>query len=64
MKAPFLIIRKYPYFEELSEIQLEITASNGMFSGNTDIYCSIEELAEIGTALKVFPVKVIYQYRY
>jgi hypothetical protein len=35
-----------------------------VFSGFTDIYCGVPELAEIGQALRVFPKKIGDEYRY
>jgi hypothetical protein len=38
--------------------------SNGAFSGATDIYCNVEDIAAIGTALKSFPKKAGDEYTY
>ena len=49
-----LIVKRYPY-EEPYHTQLEFVATNGIFSGGTDIYCNVEDLEKIGKALQNFP---------
>jgi len=63
MTKPFLIVRRYPY-EEPFHTHIEISASNGPFAGTTDVYCNVEDLAEIGNSLQQFPVRVGDEYRY
>lgn len=63
MLASYLVVRRYPY-EEPFHLQLEFSASNGLFSGTTDIYCNIEDLKEIGDRLQNFPVRVGDEVRY
>lgn len=58
-----LVVRRYLY-EEPHHTQLELVVSNGNFSGSTDIYCSVDDLSEIGKALRYFPAKVGDEYRY
>ena len=54
MSDSYFTIRRIPY-EEPHHLQLEIAASNGIFVGQTDIYCNASDLAAIGRALKKFP---------
>ncbi len=65
MTPPYLIVRRFPY-EEPHLTELEFRASNGSFSGAIDFFCGVEDLAEIGAALKVFPSKAqdefVYEY--
>ena len=63
MKNAHLLIRRVPY-EEPHHLQLEISASNGILVGQTDIYCNASDLAEIGRALKKFPRFVGDQYKH
>jgi hypothetical protein len=63
MIEPFITVRRYPY-EEPYLTQLRFFVSNGFFSGATDIYCDVEEIAAIGTALEFFPKKVSDEYTY
>jgi hypothetical protein len=65
MKKAYLHIRRLPY-EEPYHTQLAIEASNGIFSGATDIYVGVHELVEIGKALKTFPARIgdEYTFRY
>jgi hypothetical protein len=63
MLASYLIVRRYPY-EEPFHIQLEFSASNGLFSGTTDIYCNADDLKKIGDRLKNFPIQVGDEFRY
>jgi hypothetical protein len=60
-----VIVKRYPY-EEPYHTQIEFIVSNGGFSGNTDIYCNVEDLKEIGEALQNFPNKIddLYIYEY
>ena len=63
MSNSYLTIRRIPY-EEPHLLQLEITASNGIFVGQTDIYCNTSSVAEIGGALKKFPKFVGDEFRH
>ncbi len=63
MVDPFIIIRRRPY-EEPYHTQLEITVSNGVFGGSTDIYCNVDDLAEIGCGLREFSAKISDDYRF
>lgn len=63
MTKAYIQIRRRPY-EEPYHTQLEVAASNGAFSGFTDIYCGVKELGEIGRALRGFPKKIGDEYRY
>lgn len=63
MPKPFLRVRRYLYEEPLNT-QIEISASNGFFAGTTDIYCAVQDLAEIASGLKSFPKSVPDEYRY
>ena len=56
-----LTIRRYEY-EEPYHTQLEIVVSNGLFSGSTDIYLGVEQIAEIGESLKKFPTDINDEY--
>ena len=60
---PLIVVKRHPY-EEPHHIHLEFVVSNGGFSGNTDIYCNVEDLKEIGQALQRFPATVGDDYRY
>ena len=60
---PFIIVRRDPY-EEPYHTHLEFVASNGTIGGSTDIYCAVEDLKEIGTALQHFPARIGDEYRY
>jgi hypothetical protein len=60
---PLIIVRRFPY-EEPYHTHLEFAVSNGTFGGNTDIYCGVHELKEIGDALQKFPAKIGDEYRY
>jgi hypothetical protein len=61
--SPFIRVRRYPY-EEPYITQVVFHASNGLFMGSTDIYCNVVDLADIGSALAVFPTKVPDEYRF
>jgi hypothetical protein len=63
MKNSLIIVRRYPY-EEPYDIHLEFVASNGYFGGSTDIYCNVDNLKEIGKALREFPARVGDEYRF
>ncbi len=65
MNEPWVIVNRLPY-EEPYHTHLEVFASNGTFAGGLDIYCAVEEVAEIGAALLKFPSAVPdeYEYRY
>ena len=63
MNECYLEIRRLPY-EEPFCTQLEISASNGSFSGSTDIYCNVSDLADIGRALQTFPDSILAEYKY
>jgi hypothetical protein len=63
MSAPFLIVRRHPY-EEPHHTQLEFIVTNGTFSGATDIYCNVHDLASIGRALRAFPSHIGDQFVY
>jgi hypothetical protein len=63
MNNAYLTVRRLPY-EEPHHTQLEITASNGVFTGSTDIYCNVSDLSEIGKKLKAFPKTVPDEYKY
>jgi len=51
-------------YEEPYHTQITITASNGSFTGETDLYCGVDELIEIGQALARFPTKVPDEYEF
>ena len=51
-------------YEEPYHTQITITASNGLFTGETDLYCGVDELIEIGQALARFPTKVPDEYEF
>jgi hypothetical protein len=61
--GPLLIVRRYPY-EEPYNAHLEFLASNGTFTGATDIYCTLSDIVEIGRALKAFPASGGDEYKY
>jgi hypothetical protein len=61
--GPMLIVRRHPY-EEPYNTHLEFLASNGVFTGGTDIYCAVCDVAEIGSALGAFPANVGDEYKY
>lgn len=64
MEQPFLIIRRHPY-EEPYLVELEFIISNGFFSSSIDdIYCTVEDIDQMGKTLKEFPKKVPDEYRY
>jgi hypothetical protein len=62
--SPHLKVRRLPDDEEPYHAELVLTASNGAFAGSTNIYCRVEEIAEIGRGLKNFPSKIGDEYRY
>jgi hypothetical protein len=43
---PFLVVRRHPY-EEPHNVQLEFIATNGRFTGGTDIYCTADDIKEV-----------------
>lgn len=59
----FIIVRRCPY-EEPYHTQLEFVVSNGAFHGRTDLYCAVDDLREIGIALRNFPARAGDEYRY
>lgn len=61
--SSYLRVRRLLY-EEPYHTQLEINASNGVFTGSTDIYCNVSDLAEIGRALQTFPKAIGDEYKY
>src|SRR3954463_16018943 len=61
--SSYLVVRRHPY-EEPFHTQLEFSASNGLFSGTTDIYCNVDDLKEIGERLKNFPTQAGDEFRY
>lgn len=63
MNREYLEVCRLPY-EEPYHIQLEITASNGVFTGSTDIYCNVNNLEKIGHVLQVFPRSIPDEYKY
>ena len=63
MNSAYLIVRRLPY-EEPYHTQLEIIASNGVFTGSTDIYCNVSDLSEIGGILQAFPKAIPDEYKY
>jgi len=63
MRSPSLVVRRLPY-EEPHHTQLEFTVSNGVFAGSTDIYCRVDEIADIGRSLRAFPSRVGDEYCY
>jgi hypothetical protein len=58
-----VIVKRFPY-EEPHLTQLEIAASNGLFSGTLDLYCGVDDLQKIGAALVAFPSRVPDEYRF
>ena len=63
MNRPYLLVRRYPY-EEPFHTHLGFSASNGFFSGATDIYCNVDDVKEIGEQLKGFPARIGDEFRY
>jgi hypothetical protein len=60
---PVIVVRRHPY-EEPYHTQLEFVISNGLFTGSTDIFCSVTDLTSIGAALRKFPDKIGDEFRY
>lgn len=58
-----LNVKRQPY-EEPYHTQLFVTVSNGQFAGTIDIYCNVEDIAEIGRGLRGFPTKIGDEFRY
>ncbi len=58
-----LLIRRLPY-EEPHHTQLEFTVSNGVLAAKIDIYCGVQEIAELGRALTNFPKLIGDEYVY
>jgi hypothetical protein len=58
-----VIVRRFPY-EEPFTLHIEFTASNGNFSGSTDIYCGPGDLEGIGSALRRFPLRIGDEFRF
>src|SRR5690606_6780365 len=56
-------VRRFPY-EEPNILHLEFVITNGGFGGRVDLYCTPEDLKEIGTALKRFPASLADEFRY
>jgi hypothetical protein len=54
---PYIIMRRVPY-EEPNLLNIELSASNGVFAGTVDFYCGPGDLLEIATALSPFPTKI------
>lgn len=60
---PGIRVVRAPY-EEPYHTHITIFASNGAFSGETDLYCGVDDLMEIGQALARFPTKVPDEYEF
>jgi hypothetical protein len=63
MDEPWIVVKRFPY-EEPYHTQVEVAASNGLFTGVLDFYCGVDELKEIGGALAGFPSRVPDEYRF
>jgi hypothetical protein len=63
MNPPALIVKRIPY-EEPYHVQIDLFASNGRFSARSDFYCSVDNLSEIGAALRSFPKHLGDEYVY
>jgi hypothetical protein len=51
-------------YEEPYHTHITISATNGAFSGETDFYCAVDDLLEIGEALAQFPTKIPDSYEF
>jgi hypothetical protein len=60
---PGVRVVRRPY-EEPNLTHLTVAASNGSFTGETDLYCAVDDLNEIGEALIKFPTKVPDEYEF
>jgi len=63
MKPPWIKVRRKPTAEP-SITHIIIWVSNGLFMGGIDFYCPVNDLHEIGKALKSFPRSVPDEYYY
>lgn len=63
MKPPWIKVRRFPY-EEPYHTEILFWVSNGLFMGGTELYCAVDTLQKIGTALKVFPRSVPDEYNF
>ncbi|RYX85104.1 hypothetical protein EON83_07605 [bacterium] len=63
MNESYLMVRRHPY-EEPDHTQLEFIVSNGSFTGGIDFYCGVDDIANIGTALRAFPRSISDEYVY
>jgi hypothetical protein len=64
MHKSYLIVRRYPWDEEPINVELEISASNGLFAGTVQVYCAAQDLAGMGSDLQKFPASSGDEYRY
>jgi hypothetical protein len=62
-KQPSVHVVRTPY-EEPYHAHVTISASNGAFCGETDFYCNVDDLLEIGRALSQFPAKIPDSYEF
>jgi len=59
-----IIVRRRDYYEEPQDTHLEFYISNGRFSATVDIYCSVEDIKNIGNGLLDFPQKIGAEFLY
>ena len=64
MHKPYLTVRRYPWDEEPINVEVQISASNGLFAGTVQVYCAAQDLAEMGSDLQKFPASVGDEYRF
>ena len=56
-------LKRYPY-EEPYNLNLVFSANSGRFNGSLVYFCSVDNLKELGMALRSFPKKVPDEYLY
>ncbi len=64
MHKPYVIVRRYPWDEEPINVNIQISASNGLFAGTIEVYCAAQDLADMGSNLQNFPASAGDEYRY
>jgi len=63
MKDSYIKIKKIPY-EEPYHLNLIFSASNGLFCGHLDFYCSVDDIKRLGKVLSIFPREASDEYIY
>jgi hypothetical protein len=64
MHKPYLTVRRHGWDEKPINVEIQISASNGLFAGTIQFYCAAQDLAEMGSDLQKFPANAGDEYRY